>query len=208
MEEILETDDKQHDRIGRSLDVLGAADWFNAETDSTVFEEHAALLQRPGEAWFWSLTLPRPEPRGCLEWQGTRNEDGYGWFRRVGPKKFSAHRTAAEMVHGPRPAGSPVTRHLCDNPACVRPAHLTYGTQAENLVDAQRRRAVVREDRLAERVIAPVGADTWKAIVALAKRGKVSVKDLATLFGVQAAAIRGDMKGGVRGPMGRPKRTV
>ena len=73
------------------------------------------------------------EREGCHEWSRARNADGYG-YQRWGMKQLRAHRLAYELFVGPIPDGM-VVMHDCDNPCCVNPAHLTVGTQQENLRD-------------------------------------------------------------------------
>lgn len=63
---------------------------------------------------------------GCIQWQGTRNSQGYGQVVRDGVK-VSAHRYAYEQAHGPIPEGH-VIRHTCDNKPCVEPGHLQVGS--------------------------------------------------------------------------------
>ena len=71
----------------------------------------------------------------CAVWGGHRLPAGYGTLQdpRTG-KPIYAHRLSWELIHGEIPEGH-VIRHLCNNPSCVRPAHLTIGTQQENMED-------------------------------------------------------------------------
>jgi HNH endonuclease len=70
----------------------------------------------------------------CLEWQGRRDADGYGWqWDPVAKRDRKVHRMAWEKVHG-RPATTPIL-HRCDNPPCVEPTHLWAGSLTENTRD-------------------------------------------------------------------------
>ena len=81
---------------------------------------------------FWSNVLIGPD---CWEWQGATKQGGlsYGRVYFDGAKR-KAHRVAYEMTSGTIPAGK-VIAHKCDNPRCVKPAHLQAMTQAENIRD-------------------------------------------------------------------------
>lgn len=89
------------------------------------------------ELRFWELVEYR---NGCWEWLGWRSTGkygGYGLYTFEG-KQTRAHRIAWRLMRGPIPDGLEVL-HNCDNPPCVRPAHLKIGTHRENILDAVRR---------------------------------------------------------------------
>ncbi len=72
----------------------------------------------------------------CWLWTGTRNWKGYGQFW-SGEKMVQAHRHSYAQKYGPIPAGK-IVMHSCHIRACVNPAHLSLGTDRENLAERDR----------------------------------------------------------------------
>lgn len=85
-------------------------------------------MRKHTDADFWARVV---KTEGCWVWTGPSNAQGYGV---VGHRSRKAHRVSWEMVNGPIPDGL-LIRHLCHNPPCVRPDHLTLGTQKDNMAD-------------------------------------------------------------------------
>ena len=79
---------------------------------------------------------------GCTEWDGCRNDAGYGIF-----DKQTTHRVAWKLKHGPIPPGLFVL-HICDNRACVNTTHLYLGDHNDNMRDLKyKRRRQEEEER-------------------------------------------------------------
>lgn len=85
---------------------------------------------------FWAKVDVR-SPSECWTWKGHLMEGDYGRFRLNGRNPLS-HRLSLELVRG---VLSPdlYALHTCDNPPCVNPSHLYWGTQSENMRDMANR---------------------------------------------------------------------
>lgn len=75
---------------------------------------------------------------GCLIWQGSKNKSGYGYaaFGEPGPKRrpHLAHRIVCILVYG-EPQPGQFALHSCDQPSCINPHHLRWGSPKENVKD-------------------------------------------------------------------------
>lgn len=130
----------------------------------------------------------RRSTAGCLEWQGARNNRGYGKIQ-VQRRTRGAHVVAWEEANGrPVPSGLQVC-HRCDNPPCIEPIHLFVGTPAENTADSWAKgRRVIRtgEDHHGAKLC---GSDVAEIRNRLAHSKHVRYGVLAAEFGVSKSTI-------------------
>jgi len=114
---------------------------------------------------------------------GKRLPTGYGrvnWQRR----EVYAHRLVAEWFIGPVSAES-IVRHSCDNPPCCNPAHLSIGTQHENIDDMHRRgRAAVG----VRHGMAKLDEDDLARLRSLRQAG-LSQRQVASILGVSQGHV-------------------
>ena len=140
---------------------------MNAES-RTRFWRH---VDRSGDCWLWT---------GC------HNRDGYGRFGLNG-RVVNAQRAAWMLMFGSIADGLQVC-HRCDVPACVNPAHLFLGTQAENNAD---RNAKGRQMKGERQNFAKLTPDLVREIRASYAAGGVTTRALAARYGMAPSAIHG-----------------
>lgn len=140
-------------------------------------------------------TYVSPEPNtGCWLWTGHVDRRGYGHFW-IDGRRWKTHRFAWRVEHGAIPRHLHAC-HRCDTPACVNPAHLFLGTDADNNADARRKGRAWRPDprtlprARGERIAsARVTAATVVAIRADRDTG-LSERALAAKYGLSRTGIR------------------
>jgi hypothetical protein len=79
----------------------------------------------------------------CWNWAGYLDKDGYGNFH-IHRHPFRSHRLSLEWATGVK--SNALVLHSCDNPRCVNPEHLRYGTQKENISQSVGRNRFGRKD--------------------------------------------------------------
>ena len=122
----------------------------------------------------------------CWIWIGGKYQSGYGAFNRLGYSEY-AHRISWEMHYGSIPTLDVL--HRCDNPACVNPAHLFVGTEADNSADmVAKGRQNKGEDR-------PLSKLTEAEVIRMRRLYKRGVKgrgcvSLSRMFGISPSSVR------------------
>ena len=146
--------------------------------------DHSWLVRGDREAAFWSKVDKSGE---CWEWMGAKNAQGYGLFHRTGGgNNIRAHTHSLEIATGTKYEKGMDTCHTCDNPSCVNPAHLYFGSRQQNIDDAwSRGRFPVGEDRPAAKV-------TELDVVAIRNEyaAGAEVDDLCATYGLKKSTIR------------------
>lgn len=146
---------------------------------------------------FWAKVDQEATPDGCWPWKGKLNAGARGQFTVRGHSDY-AYRWMVR-AQGVEITEGEVVRHLCDNPACVRPDHLAVGTQRDNNLDTaehgHHRSAklnATKARRIRERYAA---------------HDRTAQRELAAEYGVTASAIseviRGKTWPRAGGPVGR-----
>lgn len=110
-------------------------------TSAAVEDRYLRLSVHDGSsaeaAAFWEKVDQTGGPDACWPWKLRRDAAGYG--RGYFGTTHNAHRRALELATGIVQPSAIEACHHCDNPPCCNPAHLFWGTHAENLQDAGRK---------------------------------------------------------------------
>ncbi len=99
------------------------------------------ILPADAVARFWSKVDRRGDDE-CWLWNGARDARGYGRASTLRSHRLATH-IALIIAGRPRPDGY-LALHSCDNPPCVNPNHLRWGTAKDNARDASIRGRISR----------------------------------------------------------------
>lgn len=121
----------------------------------------------------------------CLEWIRALNTDGYPRTVWKGSTNGKVHRIVWELFNKEDATGK-IVRHLCNNPKCINPKHLSIGTIADNIRDRD------LANRHGARKITPKDVLT---ICALYKTKRYTQKEIGTLFGINSRTVSSVING-------------
>jgi len=101
--------------------------WKRRWERSALRREYCACLIRFGK----KADVRR---NACWNWRGARDRGGYGLFS-VKRKAVRAPKAALLLFGADTPDRGALACHSCDNPGCVNPEHLHWGTHEENMTE-------------------------------------------------------------------------
>jgi hypothetical protein len=151
---------------------------------------------------FWSK-VEKGSQTQCWLWRGGRQSSGHGRFFVVDDGRntsVSANAFALLLHTGSRPDGA-YCLHRCDNPPCVNPAHLYWGTPQQNMDDMWARD---RNRRGQDRVESKLTNEQVLEIRELVAAGTTRA-ETARLYGIALATVNEIAWGEIWAHLGGPR---
>lgn len=110
-----------------------------AKPPTAADRRHFAKVAELGcSSRFWAK-VDRSLEHGCWPWMSTKSSSkGYGQFWALG-KYWQATHMALILAGEAWSEQKPYALHSCDNPSCVNPSHLRWGSPQENMDDRSAR---------------------------------------------------------------------
>lgn len=118
----------------------------------------------------------------CLIWPFSRTR-GYGQFGYLG-KGYYAHRYMCELKRGPAPSDIHEAAHSCGNNGCVNPAHLSWKTPSENMMDCRGHGTHIRSRYGNTGKLTQEEAQAIRAL-----KGVMKLREIADQFGISESAV-------------------
>jgi hypothetical protein len=137
---------------------------------------------------FLSSVLMSENVNECWVWMGGVNARGYGKASMDG-KFIPAHRMSYILFFGEIPDGKLVC-HACDNPPCVKPAHLWIGTTQENTKDMVKKRRHIFGEKSS---VSKLSSQDVRDILALERLG-INQAVIGEKFNISAGHVNNIVK--------------
>jgi hypothetical protein len=135
--------------------------------------------RKDSECWIWTGAMTSSSRNYGTFWVRTSRKDG---------KLHRASKISLFLRTGEQPKDKQMVLHSCDNPPCVNPLHLRYGTHQDNCDDAVNRKRY-RPTCQQENKSAKLTADKANEIRTAWRLG-IGCRKLAKLFGVESRSLR------------------
>lgn len=126
---------------------------------------------------------------GCIHWTGTISRLGYGQIG-VNNKTFLSHRLVANAILGPIPKDKPFVCHTCDNPKCLNPDHLFYGSPKDNSQDMSKKKRFKPQIGVSNNS-SKLTEEQVKEIKILLQIGEMTQKEIGEIYNVADNTVCG-----------------
>lgn len=127
----------------------------------------------------------RKDDSGCWIWTSSLSSKGYGKFQ-IANTHWRAHRAAYHVYVAEITDPTMLVLHSCDNPSCVNPAHLSLGSNQDNMTEKKDRGRAASGERHGMAKLTDAQAEE---ILKEALQGDKSMRRIASDHGVSLGCV-------------------
>lgn len=129
------------------------------------------------------------DDNNCLIWQLCKTEKGYPIYS-INKQPKKVHRLVCALIYGQPTGNKNHALHSCDNPSCINPDHLRWGSNQDNIDDKIARNRHKTSPQFGKNNPMAKLSDSIVLEIRQLKAARVRIADIAAAYGIAEVTVR------------------